>query len=228
MKVLVTGSEGFFGSWLIPALGEAGHDVVRYDRKLGQDILNRAQLDDAMQGVEGVVHLAAIPHWRPEIPAVEYQRTNVRGTASVVDAFIASDANVLVVTSSGALYGFGPGRDTGWVTPPITETKRPRSGEIRLDDYRRSKLEQLAYLESVADQFGSRPVTSLRINCIEPHHVGAAAGDHWGWWTSQATAIKAYLAALSRKRGGLMVVNVGEPNPNLNPSRLNRLLKGGA
>lgn len=38
MKVLVTGSEGFFGSWLL----EKEHEVVRYDLKLGNDIFGLA------------------------------------------------------------------------------------------------------------------------------------------------------------------------------------------
>lgn len=60
MKILVTGSEGYIGSRLVAALGLAGHDVVRFDAKLGDNILNLAQLDEAVEGCDWIVHLAGI------------------------------------------------------------------------------------------------------------------------------------------------------------------------
>src|SRR4029079_19213749 len=53
MRVAVTGSHGFIGSALVPALERDGHDVVRVRRTDGGD-LDVA----ALYGADAVVHLA--------------------------------------------------------------------------------------------------------------------------------------------------------------------------
>lgn len=58
MKILVTGSEGYIGSRLVREL--AGHEVVRFDAKLGQNIADPKDVSDAARGCDVIVHLAGI------------------------------------------------------------------------------------------------------------------------------------------------------------------------
>ncbi len=129
----------------------------------------------------------------------------------------------LVYTSSGAIYGFGPNRSyDGWVRPPIREDM-PVTDWGMVDAYGASKLACEQWLSMLVGK--NLTVTSLRINCIEPHHGGAKdVGAHWGWWCSQRLASRAYIAALNRFGGGFLAVNVGEENPNLDLSNLHNLL----
>jgi nucleoside-diphosphate-sugar epimerase len=228
MKILVTGSAGFFGSWLMPAIEEAGHEGVGYDIADGRDIFDGKVLAGAMRGCDAVIHLAAWPHYKPEsaLPAREFVRLNVIGTAAVVAAMKAARVKRLVYASSGALYGFGPGRSLdGWVTPPITEAKGPTTAEqwVMVDIYGASKLACEAWLPLAIGRDWA--VTSLRVNCIEPHHVGAQTeGAHWGWWCGQDLAAKAFIAACERADRGFAIVNVGQSSENLDTTMLDGLL----
>lgn len=234
MRILVTGSSGFFGSWLIPGLEAAGHEIVGYDLKNGQDIQDAGALAEAMKGCQAVIHLAAYPHYmppgtgaepapRPHSPQ-EFTRRNIIGTARVIEAMKRAKVGRLVYTSSGALYGFGPGRPLeGWVKPPISEDQYPVGGDwAMIDAYGASKIASEEWLKLVP----TMTITALRINCIEPHHWGAKDGAHWGWYCLQATATRAYLAALERTKRGFVAVNVGEPSKNMDQSRLMKLWDG--
>lgn len=57
-KILVTGSGGFIGQHLVPALTAQGHTVITADRKDGIDLCDKQQVD-ALPNVDIVVHLAA-------------------------------------------------------------------------------------------------------------------------------------------------------------------------
>lgn len=58
MKILVTGSSGFIGQHLVPALEQQGHIVVSADRTHGCDLTIKEKVD-ALPDVDIVVHLAA-------------------------------------------------------------------------------------------------------------------------------------------------------------------------
>lgn len=114
-SILLTGANGFVGSHVLPALLAAGHDVialVRSDRA-GQDLLGRLQpaersrvtlrrgdvsqpatLPSAVTGVDGVVHLVAIP--RDFNGGRDLARVNTEGTRHVVEATRAAGVRRMV------------------------------------------------------------------------------------------------------------------------------------
>src|SRR5690349_220238 len=97
-NVLITGANGFLGSWLARALAERGDGVrclVRgaSDRSLLEgvpgleiaagDVTDAASLDAAMPGVDLVYHLAGI---RRALSLEAFMRVNADGTRLVCDA----------------------------------------------------------------------------------------------------------------------------------------------
>lgn len=135
-RFLVIGGAGFIGSHLVDQLLEAGAAGVRvYDNftrgspenlagalhdprcslfELGGDILHPDILDKAMQGMDGVFHLAAL--WL--LHCWDYPRSafevNIRGTFNVLEAVIRNGVKRLVYSSSASVYGDA-------VTEPMTE-----------------------------------------------------------------------------------------------------------
>ena len=117
MDVLVTGGNGFVGRHVVEALLDRG-ERVRVLALPGEDaswleergvavhrgdICRRETLTVPMQGVEAVLHLAAMMDvWRP---LRDYVAVNVAGTENVCRAALAAGVRRLVHMSSSSVYG---------------------------------------------------------------------------------------------------------------------------
>lgn len=136
--VLVTGATGFVGKWTVIRLLQAGYPVrgtIRSMRKapavfksvtaeVGREAASRLELveadllDDggwaeAMQGVSGVMHVAAAI--RADEPRDEdlVIRPALEGTERVLKAAHAAGVKRVLITSSIATVGYGHGHTTG-------------------------------------------------------------------------------------------------------------------
>ena len=78
MEVLVTGGSGALGSLVVSELRRRGHDARPASRRTGVDLATGAGLDEAVSGVEAVVHCAT----RPQSPS----QVDVAGTGRLVAA----------------------------------------------------------------------------------------------------------------------------------------------
>lgn len=115
MRILVTGSSGFIGRFLIPELIAKGHEVLGIDLRESPDfgahfgfsqgdILDTALVGRLMAGVDLVVHLAA-EHKDFGVTEEAYQRVNVEGTKNLLDCAAKRAVGKFVFFSSVAVYG---------------------------------------------------------------------------------------------------------------------------
>jgi dihydroflavonol-4-reductase len=120
-KVLVTGGTGFLGAYIIKALVEKGY-TVRAIRRSAQlpayisteifskvewvagDVLDVISLEEAMEGMDIVIHSAAVVSFVNKGRKKMYQ-VNVDGTANIVNVALEKNIKRLVHISSVAALG---------------------------------------------------------------------------------------------------------------------------
>lgn len=120
-KVLITGGTGFVGAYIIKELIEKGYNVraIRRSKKLpffiSADILDKAEwvdgdvldvmaLDDAMRGIDAVIHSAASISFARKDRKQMY-KVNIDGTANVVNLALENGIKKLVHISSISALG---------------------------------------------------------------------------------------------------------------------------
>ncbi|MBT3268065.1 NAD(P)H-binding protein [Candidatus Poribacteria bacterium] len=114
MKVFLTGSTGFVGSYVLRALLDAGHDVRVLVRPGSEtrlhdasdavdivrgDVTDADSLDGLLDGCEGVVHLVGII--REDVSAgATFERVHLDGARNVIDAATAAGVQRFVLMSA--------------------------------------------------------------------------------------------------------------------------------
>lgn len=124
MKLLVTGGAGFIGSNLVKTALAGGHEVTVIDdlstgyrdnlegldvRFLEASILDIDALDDAVTGVDSVVHLAALGSVPRSIAdPMRSHQVNATGTLNVLEAARRAGVSHVSCASSSSVYGMNP------------------------------------------------------------------------------------------------------------------------
>ena len=185
-KILVIGGAGFIGSHLVAELLK--HDVkevIVYDNfargkydyledslkdercyiyPLGGDIRDTDILDQAMQGVDYVFHLAAM--WL--LHCKDFPRTafhvNVEGTFNVLEACVNNKIKKLIYSSSASVYGDA-------VEVPMTE-EHPFNNK---NFYGSTKIAGEAMCTAYNDRYGLEVIGLRYMNVYGPHQDQHAA-----------------------------------------------------
>jgi UDP-glucose 4-epimerase len=161
--ILVTGGAGFVGATLVRRLVASGYRVRVFDNLstgdeahlagvdaelVKGDIRDADALDDALAGIDSVVHLAAAGSVVGSIqdPFGNFE-SNVLGTFRVLDAARrAGVARTVQASTGGALIGDA--------NPPVNEQSLPKP----LSPYGASKLAGEGYAHAFAKTYGLRTV----------------------------------------------------------------------
>ena len=179
MRFLVTGSTGFIGRALCTELAQRKHNVLRVARstsgyhgeylELG-NIGPTTKLTGALEGVDGVVHLAARVHVTHEQVGKfleEFRKVNVAGTEHLAKAVAASGIKRFVYVSSIGVNGAQSA-----LGKPFSEADKPNPHNA----YSLSKWEAEKCLLRVADETGMEVVIirpPLVYGCGAPGNFGS-------------------------------------------------------
>lgn len=178
MKIFITGSSGYIGREIIKKLS-GKHDIVPFDLKEGQDILNFKQLKKAMRGCEIVVHLAAIRGPDETKSFDDYFAVNCMGTLNVAKACFENKIEKLIYSSSTGYYGLEKGIPC---IKPLKEQNLTVSQHVKADDlncrdcdifYSTSKV----ISEQILANFGLTKKLQVLILRFGP--IGGKPGEIW-------------------------------------------------
>lgn len=170
---LVTGGAGFIGTNLVHFLVEQGHTVkVVDDLTAGKrerlpdsidfyklDIRDTAALSSVCEGVDVIIHLAALPRLQFSIdhPQVAHD-VNITGTLSVLEAARAAGVKRIVYAASSSAYG-------DQETLPLTTDLPPQPKT----PYALQKYVGEAYMKLWSELFGLQTVSLRFFNVYGPH-----------------------------------------------------------
>ncbi|WP_405216815.1 NAD-dependent epimerase/dehydratase family protein [Agrococcus sp. Ld7] len=230
MRVLATGASGFLGRAVAAALVDAGHEVRTLQRRpssvpgatdaLGS-VTDPAHVARAMDGIDGVVHLAAKVSLAGDPD--DFRRVNVEGTRTMLDAAEHAGVTRFVQVSSPSVAHTG--------SSLAGVGAEPASPEHARGDYARTKAAaELLALE--------RDSEAMHVLAVRPHIVwgpgdtqliervverarrgrvpllsGGRALIDTTYVDNAASAIVAALHRADVARGKAYVVTNGEPRP---------------
>lgn len=173
MRFLVTGGAGFLGSALANKLVQDGHHVhVLDDLSNGQqsrlhpavtftqgDVDNIPLLWSLLYDVDCVYHLAArVSVAQSVMHPRDYNRVNVGGAVSLMEAMRDTGVRRVVFTSSGAVYGYQPQQ-------PVHEDATPHPDS----PYAVSKWAAEQYIHTIGALWGIETVALRIFNAYGPN-----------------------------------------------------------
>ncbi|AWB67769.1 NAD-dependent dehydratase [Saccharobesus litoralis] len=185
-RLLVIGGAGFIGSHIVKELLKTSvQEIIIYDNFTrgkkefieeslkdprcniypnGGDIRDIDILNDAMQGIDGVFHLAAM--WLlhcNDFPRTAFE-VNVQGTFNVLEACVKNNIQKLVFSSSASVYGDA-------VEVPMTENHPFNNKNF----YGASKISGEALCRATSDRFGLDYVGLRYMNVYGPNQAQTGA-----------------------------------------------------
>lgn len=165
MKILVTGSCGYVGTSLVPALLEKGHDIVSVDTEwFGNELPDNPKIKhhksdireldrDILNGVDAVIHLANIAN----DPAVDLNpvlswEVNVLASQQLANSAYKAGVKHFIYASSGSVYGI---KEEERVTEELDL--------VPISVYNKTKM--------VAERVFLSYKESMKVHCVRPATV---------------------------------------------------------
>lgn len=119
MKILVTGAAGVLGQTIAALIEPLGHKLRLTDLMplqtahefVAADLSDPAQAAGLCDGIDQVLHVAAIHPWKPYTPQ-QYLDLNIKGTHNIVAEAARTGVQRLIYTSSVAAMGYDVSSDS--------------------------------------------------------------------------------------------------------------------
>jgi farnesol dehydrogenase len=209
VRVLVTGGSGYLGSAIVRALARAGHEPIAFarhaaaaglpGRAIDGDIRDTPSVTAAAQGVDAIVHTAAlVAVWRQD-PS-EFDAINVGGLQSVLAAARAQHVPRVVYTSSFLAL---PPADSPHA---LTANHYQRTKVAARDIARRAAAEGLSVVSLYPGVvYGPGPATdgNLVARLMRDHLAGRLPGaigaEHVWSYSFVEDVADAHVAAIARR-----------------------------
>lgn len=155
MKVLITGGNGFLGSYFVNHWKAKGNEVLTLGRGENSDL--KCNIKDEIpkinQDIDYVIHIAGKAHSIPKSKAEEedFYNVNVKGTANLLNGLNQKNIKGFMFISSVAVYGAKHGSN-------ITEKNNLEA----TDSYGKTKIEA----EKIITEWGLKE--NIKISIIRP------------------------------------------------------------
>ncbi len=185
--VLVTGGAGFIGSHIVDVMLSRGARVTAFDnlstgfpeflspprenlRVVEGDLLDQAQIGDAMRGVDFVFHLAANADIKDNLlsPRLCIEQ-NVLATQNVLEAMRASGVREIALSSTGSVYGESN------VMPTPEDAPFP----VQTSLYATSKIAAEGLLTSYSLGFDFKTWIFRFVSVLGPRYTHGHVMDFW-------------------------------------------------
>lgn len=181
MKIFVTGAAGFIGSNLVDTLLARGDEVVGYDnfstgnreflanampsrkfRLVEGDILDLPRMQEAMQGVDLVVHFAANADVRfgTHHPYRDLEQNTI-GTFNVLEAMRGAGVRRIAFSSTGSVYG----------EAALIPTPEDAPFPIQTSLYGASKVAGEGLIAAYAEGFGFQGLIFRFVSILGPRYT---------------------------------------------------------
>lgn len=210
MRIAVTGSSGLLGGAVVSLAAQCGHTVVAIDQAEGKgavlgeqprgrivsklaDASSHAELQQAMDGCEALIHLAANPSPH-DAPAHRVHNNNVTSTYNALDIAASQGINRVCLASSVNAIGGAYSRRPRYNYFPLDELHATFSE----DAYSLSKWIGEVQADSIARRFSNMSIASMRFHQVVKSREVArsrsgrnpeiAAKHLWGYTTEDAAA----------------------------------------
>ncbi len=113
-RICVIGASGYLGSHLCVELVRSGYNIISVDMVPSEkgeyrkaDIRNEAEILEALEGSDIVIHCASIHPWK-KYTDEQYLDINVKGTWNIFKAVLQHNIKRIILTSSIAAVGYNP------------------------------------------------------------------------------------------------------------------------
>lgn len=170
-KVLVTGSSGFIGKNLTEFLTKKGFEIIQFDKKTGQNLLNEKALEKSLKKADFVCHLAAVGDvYQAAKNPVEAAVSGLAGTANLVKIAQNFKVKKIIYASTWEVYGkpiYQPMDEEHPTNPDHPYSISKLAGELML----KSKLFNIPW---VILRLGTAYGQHMRQNAVIPTFINLA------------------------------------------------------